>query len=86
MKFKTVNLVEVRCPRCNDIHVARKENCMELKRVPGQYVARVLCTGNESRGIVWRLLHGGERYVKGSVIPDSYKHPIKRVVPDWSIY
>ena len=83
MNFKTVNLVEVRCPRCNDIHVVRKENCKE--KLPGQYVARALCMG-DCKSILWRLLHGGERYVKGIVIPDSYKHPIKRVVPEWSIY
>lgn len=85
MKFRTVNLVEVRCPRCNRIHVARKENCKQSKKHPGEYHVRTLCMAEDCNKI-WRWLHGGERYVKGIVIPDSYKHPIKRVVPDWSIY
>lgn len=89
MKFKNVYLVEVVCPRCGNVHVARKECCLESKKHPGVYSARVLCSGDECDGMngeIWKWLHGKEKYVTGKVIPDSYLHPIKRVVPDWSIY
>ena len=84
MLLKEVELVEVRCPRCDGIHIAKKKDCREAKHYPGQYVCEVWCEGNPCdghNGKIWHLIHGPDTWVTGVAIPESYKHPTKRLVP-----
>lgn len=78
MKVVDVEFVDVYCPRCEMIHTGLKKDCMELTRDPGHYICRVWCTGNTCDGMngeIWKFFHGHDRYVYGSVIPETYKHP-----------
>ena len=84
MAFKTIELVEVLCPRCEGIHYAKKESCEKTKT--DHYICRVFCTGNECdghNGMIWKMIHGPDRYTVGVVIPETYEHPIKRIVPEF---
>ena len=86
MQFKEIELVEVSCPRCGMIHCTKKENCEESKKYPGRYYARVFCTGNPCdgmNGMIWHMIHGPDCYVTGEVIPETFKHPIKRTFPEF---
>ena len=84
MNFKEIEIVDVMCLRCNHIHSAKKENCKESKKYPGHYTCRVLCTGDPCDGMngkIWHMMHGPDCYVIGFVVPESYKHPSKRIIP-----
>lgn len=81
LRTESVELVEVRCPRCGGIHTAKKDSCKSFDNHPDYHEARVFCEGNKCDGFngeIWTWLYGPACYVTGTVIEETYKHPCKR--------
>ena len=81
LRFKSVELVEVLCPRCGGIHFAKKDSCKSFDNHPDYHEARVFCEGNKCDGLngeMWTWLYGPACYVTGTVIEETYKHPCER--------
>ena len=80
-RTKIVELVEVLCPRCGCIHMAKKDDCKSFDNHPDYHEAKVFCEGNKCDGFngeMWRWLYGPARHITGVVIEETYKHPCKR--------